>query len=164
MLCSGVASAHHASVPHFDENRPVTISGVLMGAPYPIQLIDKGDSILIHAEEYDTIRTVHMNVVHKEPGMDKDSLGIDHAAQKQIKNNLGYSTGRWVGETLLVTTTFEGSNSSVQMHESFTLSENHSRLNYTQTLIDPSSDDLPTTNRKWWQYVPSSFVQPYDCI
>jgi hypothetical protein len=121
-----------------------------MGSPYPMQIVDEGNSIVIHVEEYDTIRTVHMEAVHNDSGF--------------ANNNLGYSTGRWVGETLLVTTTFEGSNSVIQMLESFTLSADHSRLNYSQTLIDPESNDLPTVNAKWWGYVPGSFVQSYDCI
>jgi len=121
-----------------------------MGAPYPIQLIDKGDTVIIHAEEYDTIRPVQMAAEHNDPGT--------------VKNNMGYSTGRWVGDTLLVTTSFRGSNSPIQMHESFTLSADHSRLNHTQIVINPASSNLPTVNAKWWGYVPNSYVQPYDCI
>ncbi|MDH3692112.1 MAG: DUF6152 family protein [Gammaproteobacteria bacterium] len=121
-----------------------------MGAPYPIRLIDKGDTVIIHAEEYDTIRPVQLVADHNDPGT--------------VKNNLGYSTGRWVGDTLVVITTFKGSNSPVQMHESFTLSPDHGRLNYSQIVINPESDNLPTVNAKWWGYVPDSFVQPYDCI
>lgn len=123
---------------------------VAMGAPYPIQLIDNGDIVVIHAEEFDTIRDVHMGVAHNDPGTEA--------------RNLGYSTGRWVGDTLAVTTTFEGSGSSVQMHETFHLSADHDRLQYTQTLINPETSDAPIVNRKWWQYQPGAFVQPYDCI
>jgi hypothetical protein len=121
-----------------------------MGAPYPVQLIDNGDTVIIHAEEYDTIRSVHMAADHNDPGT--------------VKNNLGYSTGRWVGDTLQVTTSFKGSDSPIQMHESFTLSADHSRLNYSQIVINPESSNLPTVNAKWWGYVPDSYVQPYDCI
>lgn len=121
-----------------------------MGAPYPIQLIDNGETVVIHAEEHDTIRTVTMNTTHTDSGESKD--------------NLGYSTGRWIGETLLVTTTFAGSNSPIQMYELFSLSADHSRLNYTQNLIDPAAENFSVINHKWWEYVPGSFVQPYDCI
>lgn len=121
-----------------------------MGSPYPMQLLDKQATVIIHAEEHDSIRTVYMEGVPED-----ESIG---------KNNLGLSTGRWAGETLLVTTTFERSNSPIQIHESFTLSGNHSRLNYSQTLIDPASNELPVINHKWWEYVPGSFVQPYNCI
>ena len=120
-----------------------------MGAPYPIQLIDNGDTVIIHAEEFDTIREVHMGIDHDDPGT--------HT------NNLGYSTGRMVGGRLVVTTTFEGSNSPIQLYETFQLSTDHSRLLYTSTLVDPTSNNAPTVASKWWEYQPGAFVQPFDC-
>ena len=120
-----------------------------MGAPYPIQLIDNGDTVIIHAEEFDTIREVHMGIDHDDPGT--------HT------NNLGYSTGRMDGDRLLVTTTFEGSDSPIQLYETFQLSADHSRLLYTSTLADPTSNNAPTVASKWWEYQPGAFVQPFDC-
>ena len=67
------------------------------------------------------------------------------------------------GERLLVTTTFEGSGSPIQFHETFQLSADHNRLLYTATLVDPESDRAPTVAGKWWQYQPGAFVQPFDC-
>ena len=121
----------------------------LMGAPYPIQLIDNGDIVVVHAEEFDTIREVHMGVAHNDPGTHTD--------------NLGYSTGRMDGDRLLVTTTFEGSDSPVQLYETFQVSADHNRLLYTSTLVNPESSNAPTVNSKWWEYQPGAFVQPYDC-
>lgn len=120
-----------------------------MAAPYPIQLIDNGDIVIVHAEEYDTIREVHMGVEHNDPGTETSSLG--------------YSTGRMDGDRLLVTTTFEGSGSPIRFHETFQLSADHNRLLYTSTLINPESNNAPTVNSKWWEYQPGAFVQPYDC-
>ncbi len=120
-----------------------------MGAPYPIQLIDNGDIVVVHAEEFDTIREVHMGIPHNDPGTHK--------------NNLGYSTGRMDGGRLLVTTTFEGSNSPIQWYETFQLSANHNRLFYTSTLVNPESNNPPAVASKWWEYQPGAFVQPYDC-
>jgi len=122
---------------------------VAMGTPYPMQLIDNGDIVVIHSEEYDTVRAVNMDIAHNDPGI--------HT------NNLGYSTGRMDGGRLLVTTTFEGSNSPIQLYETFQLSTDHNRLLYTSTLVDPESNNAPTVNSKWWQYQPGAFVQPYDC-
>lgn len=121
-----------------------------MGAPYPVQLIDKSDTVIIHVEEYDTIREVHMGIEHDDPRTNTDILG--------------YSTGRMDGDRLLVTTTFEGSDSSIQFFETFQLSADHNRLLYTSTLVDPESGDAPIVNSKWWQYQPGATVQPYDCI
>lgn len=123
----------------------------VMGSPYPMQVVDNGDgTINVHMEEYDTIRKVYMDVDHEDPGT--------------YKNNLGYSTGRFVGDTLYVTTTFEGSNSPIQMQETFALSEDRNHLNYTQVLINPASNSLPTVSAKWWEFQPGSYVQPYDCV
>jgi len=122
---------------------------VQMGAPYPVQLIDNGDIVVIHAEEFDTIREVHMSVAHNDPG--------------STTNNLGYSTGRMDDGRLLVTTTFKGSDSPVQFYETFQLSADHNRLYYTSTLLNPELNSAPIVNSKWWEYQPGAFVQPYDC-
>ena len=124
-----------------------------MGSPYPMALFDKREengTVIIHAEQNDTIRPVYMDIPHNDPGT--------------VKNNLGYSTGRFVGETLMVTTSFEGSNSPIQMHETFTLSGDRNHLNYTQILINPESDDLPKMGSRWWEFQPNSYVQPYNCV
>jgi len=120
-----------------------------MGAPYPVQLIDNGDIVVVHAEEFDTIRNVHMGIDHEDPGTNTD--------------NLGYSTGRMDDGRLLVTTTFEGSNSPVKLYETFELSADHNRLLYTSSLLDPESSSAPTVNSKWWEFQPGAFVQPYNC-
>lgn len=122
-----------------------------MGSPYPIELRKEGDDkVIIHVEQNDTIRTVHMDIPHDDKGT--------------IKNNLGYSTGRYVNDTLMVTTTFAGSNSPVQLHETFSLSKDRNHLNYSMVIVNPESDELPTTNARWWEFQPNSFVQPYDCV
>jgi hypothetical protein len=122
-----------------------------MASPYPMQIADNNDgTVTVHVEEYDTIRSVHMDVDHNDPGT--------------FKNNLGYSTGRMVSGTLLMITTFEGSNSLIQLHESFSLSNDHNRLNYSLVMVNPESDDLPIVHTKWWEFQPNTYVQPYDCI
>ncbi len=123
---------------------------VAMGSPYPIQLMDNGDIVIVHSEEFDTVREVHMGVGHNDTGNNTD--------------NLGYSSGRMDQGRLLMTTSFEGSNSAVLLRETFELSDDHNRLLYTSTLLDPESDDDPVTNNKWWEYQPGAFVQAYDCI
>lgn len=124
-----------------------------MGSPYPMALFDHREekgTVIIHVEQNDTIRPVYMDIPHNDPGT--------------VKNNLGYSTGRFVGDTLLVTTTFEGSNSPIQMHETFTLSGDRNHLNYMQTLINPESLELPKVGAKWWEFQPNSYIQAYDCV
>ena len=123
-----------------------------MGSPYPIQLVDnreKDGTVIVHVEQNDTIRPVLMDVEHNDDGTNK--------------NNLGYSTGRFIGDTLVVFTTYKGSNSPIQLHETFSLSGDRNHLNYTQTLINPETNDLPHSDSRWWEFQPNSFVQPYDC-
>jgi len=121
-----------------------------MGSPYPMQLLDNGDgTVTIHVEEYDTIRTVHMDIEHNDPGA--------------VKNNLGYSTGYMEEGKLFVTTTFAGSGSPIVLKETFQLSEDHNRLEYTNTLSN-SETGVSVDNARWWEFQPNSYVQPYDCI
>lgn len=128
-----------------------------LGAPYPVQLLDNADgTITIHAEYYDTIRTVHMGAMPENPEIAEDPL------------NGYYSVGRFVGDTLIVDTLKYregGSNGDdySQTIETFTLSADHNRLQYSRVTLDPLFRAMPTTVKKWWQFVPGGFVQPYDC-
>lgn len=122
-----------------------------MGAPYPMQLVDNEDgTIIIHQEENDTIRPVVMNVEHNDPGT--------------VKNNIGYSTGRFDDDVLKVTTSFEGSDSPIQMLETFQLSEDRNRLNYTQQLVDTETGTESELQTKWWEFQLNTVIQPYDCV
>lgn len=117
-------------------------------APYPMQLIDNGDTVVIHTEFFDSMREVHMNTPHRPP---------------EIPGFYGYSTGYFVGDTLVVTTSLGEDQVGAQVHETFHLSADHNRLQYTQIVVDPEMRTTPTMNQKWWQYQPGAFVQPYDC-
>jgi hypothetical protein len=120
-----------------------------MGAPYPMEIIDNGNgTVTIHAEEFDTIRTVHMDIEHNDPGT--------------VKNNLGYSTGYMEDGKLFVKTTFAGSNSPIVFEETFWLSEDHNRLLYSNKLSNPQTGKL-FEGERWWEYQPNSFIQPYEC-
>ena len=127
-----------------------------LGAPYPIEIVDNNDGTLsIRAEFYDTYRTVHMNDMPENPDVPHEFNGH-------------YSAGRFVGDTLIVDTLQyrEGGmdgDDYMQVHETFTLSGDHNRLQYSRVTVDPLFRAMPTMAKKWWQYVPGSFVQPYDC-
>jgi len=90
-------------------------------------------------------------------------MGIAHEDPGTYTNNLGYSTGRMENGRLSVTTTFEGSDSSVQLFETYQLSADHNRLLYTSALVDPTLNQAPIVNSKWWEYQPGARVQAYDC-
>jgi Family of unknown function (DUF6152) len=54
----------------------------VMWSPLPWEFIDRGDTIVVRGEIYDTERTIHMTVTAAPPGTPTSLLG--------------YSTGRWV--------------------------------------------------------------------
>lgn len=131
----------------------------IMEQPYPLELVDKGNVILLRAEEYDTVRTIHVT----------GSADVE----KQPKTLLGYSTGRWEGKTLVVTTGriswrhFDVSGvplgSAATVVERFTPSTDGTRLNYTMTVTDPETFTEPVelTSIRVWD--PEEQVKAYNC-
>ena len=59
--------------------------------PTPIQFVDEGDTIVLFQQEYDLVRTIHMN--------------SDVDPETRPATPLGYSVGRWEDGTLVITTT-----------------------------------------------------------
>jgi len=62
---------------------------LIMISPLPMEFSKDGDKIIMRLEEYDTVRTVHMNA--------KDVAPAAHTLY-------GYSRGRWEGTTFVVET------------------------------------------------------------
>ena len=127
----------------------------IFGEPYPMALVDLGDTIEIRLEFLDTYRTVHM-----DPGKPIPA--------EVPKDHLGYSRGHWLGETLVVETIIyrEGGvdgDDYMQAHETFHLSADRNRLAYSQVVIDPLMMKTPAMTKKWWQHIPGLEIQPYDC-
>lgn len=131
----------------------------IMDQPYPVEFIDKGDVILFRMEEHDTVRTIHM----------KGSADVE----KQPKTLLGYSTGRWEGKTLVVTTSRIGwqhfdkdgvpLGAAAKFVERFTPSVDGSRLNYEITVTDPETFTEPVEMKGVWVWRPGEQVRPYNC-
>jgi len=130
----------------------------IMGAPYPLEFVDQGDTIELHIEEYDTIRTIYMS---------------DKTTVVPTPSILGHSTGHWDDETLIVETShtnwghFKGegirTSSAIKFVERFTARENGSRLEYQLTVTDPATFTEPVELRKAWVWLPDVKVEPYDC-
>jgi len=127
--------------------------------PYPIEFVDKGDTILMRIEEYDTVRTIHMT--------------SDVKAQSQPKTRLGYSRGHWEGKTLVVATsrinwphfdpfgTPQGPDATIV--ERFTPSADGSRLDYTMLEGDLDTFTRPVELKRGWVRRPGEQVKPYNC-
>ena len=127
----------------------------VIGEPYPMALVDNGDTIEIQFEFLDTYRTVYMDPNKTAP-------------MEIPKDHLGYSTGSWLGDTLVVKSTFyrEGGidgDDYMQSVETFNLSKDRNRLAYTRIDIDPLMLKTSNVAAKWWQHIPGQEIQPYDC-
>ncbi len=132
----------------------------IMEQPYPMEVIDAGDAILLRLEEYNTVRTIHL---------DRDEPPAD--APYSL---LGYSVGEWDGRTLEVTTTRLGwghydtvgipLSRDAELYEEFTVAEDGSRLDWTMTITDPATFTEPVELEKFWFYVPGVDVRPFECV
>jgi hypothetical protein len=129
-----------------------------MFAPHQLEIRRLGnDRIELHYGEWDARRTVYMN-------------GRPRPAN-QPASRLGYSVGRWEGETLIVETSGVSRNitgwnaeHSDQLHvvERFTRSARDNTLLLTATIEDPWSLREPLVLKKIWAWSPKSEIAPYD--
>ena len=129
----------------------------IMQQPNPVEFIDNGDQIVFLMEEFDTRRVIHMN--------DGDPDAPPSA--------LGYSTGRWEGDTLVVHTNrinwpwFDQNglpqSEAIETVERFTVNEAGSRLDYEVLITDPWLFTEPVTLAKSWRWIPGDAVLPFDC-
>lgn len=120
---------------------------MVMLQPGPFRLLRAGDDIVLHSPYFDTERTIHMDA------------GLDPA--EQPASPLGFSRGRWDGDTLTVTTTrinwpwFDGQGTAqsadVEVTERFTLSDDQTQLEYRMTVVDPVT--FTATATRQWHYL-----------
>lgn len=139
--------------------RPLGMPGAMM-SPHPIAFEVRREDIALRLEEWDAVRVIHMVA--------------DSDAASRPATPLGYSTGRWDGRTLLVTTTAidypymdehgTPQSGAVKVVERFTLSADGQSLDWAATVTDPETFTEPFvafTTR--WVWVPGETLQPYDC-
>jgi hypothetical protein len=133
----------------------------IMEQPYPLEFVDEGARIQIRMEEYDTLRTIHM-----------DAAGAAAESRAAPERN-GYSVGRWEGRTLVVTTTkaswghFDSVgiplSAAAVIVERFTPSEDGARLDYSLTVTDAATFTAPVEMKKFWIWRPEVKVERYAC-
>ncbi len=128
--------------------------------PFPIEFVDQGDEILLRIEEWDNMRTIHLAAER-----DADVL----------YSRLGYSVGRWEGDTLVVETNRinypyfndQGVPQSevVEIVERFTLSAGDTKLDWTATVTDPETFTEPIVMPEFhWDWIPEQEIKPYNCV
>ena len=131
----------------------------IMEAPYPIEFARQaGGDIVLKIEEYDLRRTVHMS---------------ERAPADAPPTPLGFSTGRWDGTALVVTTARISwpyfsqlgipQSPAVEVVERFAPTPDGSRLDYEMTVTDPATFTRPVVLRQYWLYLPSVRLLPYEC-
>jgi hypothetical protein len=132
----------------------------IMEAPYPIEFVrqDNGD-ILLELEEYDLRRPIYMNA--------------GAARELPAPSPLGFSTGRFDGASLVVTTRRISwpffsqlgirQSPAVEIVERFTPSDDGSRLDYEMTVTDPATFTQPVVLRQYWLWLPTVTLLPYEC-
>jgi hypothetical protein len=132
---------------------------LIMISPLPMEFVKKGDTIVMRLEEYDTVRTIHMN---------------PKAVAPAAHTLFGFSRGRWDGTTLVVETDHiaagyfdhEGTPQSDQIKtvERFTPSADYSRIDYTLTTTDPVNFEKPFTLSRYFVWKPENSVHKYECL
>ena len=127
--------------------------------PTPMEITDGGDRIHVHTEEYNVRRVIYLTENRPEP----------------VPSNVGYSTGRWEGDTLVVETTHidwpyfdtHGTPQSDRMSyvETFRVADDGSQLNYTIVATDPVMFTAPVELERGWRWQPGTeMVEDFDCI
>ncbi|HEY5622280.1 MAG TPA: DUF6152 family protein [Gammaproteobacteria bacterium] len=131
-----------------------------MMMPFPIEFVDRGDTIVLNIEEWDNSRTIHLDA---DPNADV------------APSRLGYSVGRWEGDTLVVETSgidypyFNDQgipqSEDLRIVERFTLSAGGTKLDWTATTTDPQTFTEPVEMAELhWDWIPGQELKPYNCV
>lgn len=127
--------------------------------PVPMQIRDLGDRVEIESSEYNTTRTIY--------------LDSSTAPEPELAAT-GYSTGRWVGDTLVVTTTHIDwpywsewglpQSDQATVVETYSVSDGGTRLNLAVTVIDPVIYTRPFTVTRSRIWIPGLEIIPFECV
>lgn len=132
---------------------------LIMITPAPVEFVRDGDTIRMRIEEYDSRRTIHMS---------------DDAEPPSEPTQMGFSRGRFEGETLVVETTHlkaqyfdpDGvpQSDQITLVERFTPNEDFSRLDYTVAVTDPVYFTEPFELSRYFVWRPGMTVADYNCL
>jgi len=130
---------------------------VIIDTPFPVRFSEDGGDIVIRYEEWDGVRTIHMSA----------------GAVAAQRTNMGFSTGRWEGETLVVTTTqidypyFDDRGTpqteALEVVERYTVTADGKRLDWEATMTDPAVFTRPIVFAGNMEWVPGEVVKPFNC-
>jgi hypothetical protein len=128
---------------------------------HPFSLEEDGDIIILKSEMFDIERVIYMN----------PNNSINDAS---ISSPLGYSTGSWEGDSLVINTSnidwpyFDHIGTIRQSHmvnvlEKFMINEDSNYLTYFITINDPQTFTRPVTAEIPMIWRPDMSVLPYNC-
>jgi hypothetical protein len=128
-----------------------------MMSPYPIEIVNQGDRLLIRGEAYDLSRTVYLQPPTAPPG----------------PTPLGLSVGRFVGDELIVETTHidyhsygdlgPAQSNRSNVVERFKLSADGLNLGYDITVTDPVILTGPWAWGGAFLYRDGAEIKPWSC-
>jgi hypothetical protein len=127
--------------------------------PLPFELIDNGSTITFHGNQWDIVRTIHM---------DDQTVPADEPL-----TTLGYSVGTWEGDTLVVHTTrinwpyIHGGTgapqtTAVEYLERFTIDYANNWLDYAVTIVDPETFSEPARDEQRLLALGDT-MKPFNC-
>ena len=132
---------------------------LIMITPAPVEFVREGDLILMRMEEYDARRTIHMNPAAEPPAE---------------PSQMGFSRGRFEGETLVVDTSgiraqvFDPDgvpqSEQIRLVERFTPNADYTRLDYRISVTDPVYFTATFELSRYFVWKPEMTVQAYDCL
>ena len=133
---------------------------VAMDTPFPIAFEEGDGQILLRIEQWDGLRTIHMESVPAE--------------EDPADSVMGHSVGRWEGQTLVVETTNISwpyvdefgtpKSEDYALVERFTFSEDNSAMVWEATATDPATYNGPAfLGSVSYAWVPGEEIKPYDC-
>jgi hypothetical protein len=136
---------------------PQGMPGAMIG-PLPVEFVERGNDIVVHAEIYDTTRTIHMDQTAPPAGT--------------APSILGHSVGRWDNGTLVVNTTLVDwpyfdtigtpQSNAVAIEERYSLSADQTKLDLRLTVTDPANVVGPAIIDTHWLALGAT-VQRFDC-
>ena len=129
-------------------------------SPFPIEIVQDGEDIVIRMEQWDGVRRIHMG----------ESSDVEEAP----RTLMGHSVGRWEGDTLVVVTNrvnwpyFDDlgtpQSEDVEIIERFWMTEDEQHLNWEATITDPTYLAEPALVRQQYDWIPGEEVKPYNCV
>ena len=126
--------------------------------PLPMEITDGGDWIQIETLEYNIKRIIYLTDDRPQPAT----------------SNVGYSVGRWEGDTLIVETDHVDwkffdpfgtpQSDQVTFVETFRVADDDSQLNYSIVATDPVMFKEPIRLERAWRWQPGTEMFEFDCV